>query len=270
MLLRPEEQVFEAMLDGWRAQQLARNLAPSTIGEAATAVARVRRACGRVPVVVDGADGSMSGSVTCGRSGGCARSTLRTYALAVSPFCRYVTDPAYGWAAECQARFGTHPVQVFHEWNTAVHVQDAEADPGKRAFTVDELQAFFDHADDQVRRVRGRGRKGWLPAFRDAALFKVAYGFGLRRTEAAMLDLADFGANPHAPSSASSGSAGSASARPARARRRKRRSVLTVWPWVPGVLAAVDRGDPAADAPRPAAPRRCGRPSGRRGSASAC
>jgi hypothetical protein len=26
---------------------------------------------------------------------------------------------------------------------------------------------------------RGRGRKGWLPAFRDATLFKVAYGYGL-------------------------------------------------------------------------------------------
>jgi integrase/recombinase XerC len=30
-LLRPEEQVFTAMLDGWRNQQLARNLAFSTI-----------------------------------------------------------------------------------------------------------------------------------------------------------------------------------------------------------------------------------------------
>ncbi|MFF4150101.1 hypothetical protein ACFYZU_07805 [Streptomyces sp. NPDC001651] len=30
-LLRPEEQGFEAMLDGWRNQQLARNLALSTI-----------------------------------------------------------------------------------------------------------------------------------------------------------------------------------------------------------------------------------------------
>ncbi len=30
-LLRPEEQVFAAMLEGWRSQQLARNLALSTI-----------------------------------------------------------------------------------------------------------------------------------------------------------------------------------------------------------------------------------------------
>ena len=44
--------------------------------------------------------------------------------------------------------------------------------------------------------MRGGGRKGWLPAFRDAAALKVAYGFGLRRTETAMLDVADFGAEP--------------------------------------------------------------------------
>jgi hypothetical protein len=66
---------------------------------------------------------------------------------------------------------------VCHEWNTAVYVQQAEGDPVKRAFTLDELQAFFDHADGQVRQVRSRGRKGWLPVFRDATLFKVAYGF---------------------------------------------------------------------------------------------
>ena len=33
VLLRPEEQVLEAMLNGWRAQQLARNLAFSTAGK---------------------------------------------------------------------------------------------------------------------------------------------------------------------------------------------------------------------------------------------
>jgi integrase/recombinase XerC len=107
------------------------------------------------------------------------RSTLRNYQEAVRSFCHYITDPAYGWAGECETRFGTHPVQVVHEWNAAVHVQEAEADPSKRAFTLDELQAFIDHADEQVSKVRSRGRKGWLPAFRDATLFKVAYGYGL-------------------------------------------------------------------------------------------
>ena len=48
-------------------------------------------------------------------------------------------------------------------------------------------------------RWRVRPGKGWLAAFRDATLFKVIYAWGLRRTEAAMLDVGDFGANPAAP-----------------------------------------------------------------------
>jgi hypothetical protein len=36
-------------------------------------------------------------------------------------------------------------------------------------------------------------------AFRDAALFKLAYGYGLRRNEVRMLDMADFSPNVHAP-----------------------------------------------------------------------
>jgi len=168
---------------------------------------------------------------------GLRRSSVRAYALAVSAFCRYATDPAYGWADQCLARFGTHPVQVVHEWNTAVHVQENEADPRKRAFTLDELQALFDHADAQVGKVRGGGRKGWLPAFRDAAAMKVAYGFGLRRTETQMLDVADFGPNPHA---AEFGEFGVSHVRFGKAMKGsppKRRSVLTVWEWVPPVLA---------------------------------
>ena len=91
--------------------------------------------------------------------------------------------------------------------------------PSKRAFTLEELQAFFDHADAQVARIRAAGRKGWLPAFRDAVLFKVAYAYGLRRNEVRMLDAADFGRNPHGWSSASTASATCATARPPRARR---------------------------------------------------
>ena len=195
-LLHPGEQVFAAMLDGWRAQQLARNLAFSTVGRRE---AMVRAFAGHADAMpwrweagtVDEWLGELRGIK------GLRRSTVRSYASSVSAFCRYVTDPSYGWADQCQERFGTHPVQVVHEWNTAVHVQENEADPRKRAFTLDELQALFDHADAQVSRVRSGGRKGWLPVFRDAVAMKVAYGFGLRRTETQMLDTADFGPNPH-------------------------------------------------------------------------
>ena len=58
------------------------------------------------------------------------RSTIRSYSEAVRAFCHFATDPPYGWAETCEERFGTHPVQVVHEWNTAVHVQDNEAAAG--------------------------------------------------------------------------------------------------------------------------------------------
>ena len=55
-LLRPEEQVLAAMLDGWRVQQLARNLAFSTTTKRLAAIAAFSPARGCVPVGVDGAD----------------------------------------------------------------------------------------------------------------------------------------------------------------------------------------------------------------------
>ncbi|WP_432850497.1 tyrosine-type recombinase/integrase [Amycolatopsis sp. CA-161197] len=167
---------------------------------------------------------------------GCAQSTLRSYQDALRSFCHYVTDPAYGWPEVCEQRFGTYPVQVVHEWNAATHVQDAEAQPEKRAFTIDELQDFFDYADEQVTVARDRGRKGWLPAFRDATLFKTAYGYGLRRNETRMLDLADIGPNPHGPEF---GDCGLVHVRHGKAKKGsppKRRSVATVWTWTADIL----------------------------------
>ena len=166
------------MLEGWRNQQLARNLARSTVeGRENT----VRAFAGYVgaypwawtPAMVD----EWLGDLRSLRD--LKRSTIRSYSEAVRAFCHFATDPLYGWAQTCEERFGTHPVQVVHEWNTAVHVQDNESDPGKRAFTKAELHAFFEHCDNEVARIRGLGRKGWLPAFRDATLFKAAYAYGL-------------------------------------------------------------------------------------------
>lgn len=75
-------------------------------------------------------------------------------------------------------------------WDAATHADEAECEPERRAFTRLELEAFFDYADEEVLRVRGNGCKGWLPAFRDATLFKVVR-YGLRRNETRMLDLTD-------------------------------------------------------------------------------
>jgi hypothetical protein len=115
-------------------------------------------------------------------------------------------------------------------------VQDAEGDPARRAFTLDELQGLFDYADDRVVRIRPAGRKRWLSAFRDATLFKVAYAYGLRRTEVAMLDMVDFGPNPHGPEFEEYGVCRVRFGKARRGSPPKPRSVLTVWPWTTEIL----------------------------------
>ena len=118
--------------------------------------------------------------------GGWAHSTVRLYQGSLACFLDYVCDPRYGWVAECQARVGARPAQVCHEGNTAVHVSDYEGRPERRPLSRAELQVLFDTADDMVGQAALPRRKGWLAAFRDATLFKVIYGWGLRRAEAAM------------------------------------------------------------------------------------
>ncbi|MFH9425722.1 tyrosine-type recombinase/integrase [Streptomyces sp. NPDC017529] len=95
---------------------------------------------------------------------------------------------------------------------------------------------FFAHADEEVLRVRGKGRKGWWPALRDAALLRVAYAYGLRRNETRMLDLTDFGRNSEGREF---GEYGTLLVRYGKAKKGsppKRRSVLTVWHWTPGTI----------------------------------
>ena len=128
-----------------------------------------------------------------------APSTLRSYQLSVRSFLAYVCDPVYGWDDECLSRFGTHAVQICSSANSMAHVVESEARPGRRSMTRAECQDLFDAADARAERIRLAGRKGWVPAFRDATMLKVAYGWGLRRHEVVMLERHDFGANPRAP-----------------------------------------------------------------------
>ena len=233
-LLRPDEQVFRAMLDGWRNQQLAGNLARSTVeGREATvrAFAGYVSACpwARAPAMADERLGDLRSLRDL------KRSTIRSCSEAVRAFCHFAADPLYGWVQTCEERFGTHPVQVVHERNTAVHVQDNESDAKKRAFTKAGLHAFFEHCDNEVARARSFGRKGWLPAFRDATLFKTAYAYGLRRNETRMLDAADFGRNPHGGEFGEFGLCRVRSGKAKKGSPPKRRSVLTVFGWTPEV-----------------------------------
>jgi hypothetical protein len=94
---------------------------------------------------------------------------IRSYHGDLRLFCEYAADPRYEW--------------------TAAHAAEYEGEPGRRALAKRELQELFDYAGERVAHARERGRKGWL----------TALCVRLRRRELVMLDLADFGANPHAP-----------------------------------------------------------------------
>lgn len=158
-------------------------------------------------------------------------STLRNYQAQLSLFCEYICDGRYGWVAICEERFGSHPVQISTEWNRTRHNTDYEGDPRRRPFTLVELQAFFDYADDEVERIRTTGRKGALAALRDSALLKVVYAWGLRRREAVMLDIADLHRSSAAPKF---GSYGGLHVRWGKAKPGgppRRRTVLSVFDW---------------------------------------
>jgi site-specific recombinase XerD len=236
-LLHPEEQVLEAMLDGWATQQHSRLLAPATIEPRLKTVRRFVRFTGTYPWQWTSADIEEWTSALLSGRRPAAHSTLRAYQLAVAAFLDYLTDARYGWTGECEQRFGTHPVQICHEYNTATHANGYEGRPGNRPLTKQELQTLFDHADAQVDRARRVGRKGWLRAFRDAALFKVCYAFGLRRREVTMLDVADFAPNPAAPEFGRYGVLSVRYGKATKGSPPRRRSVLTVMGWSAEVVA---------------------------------
>ena len=224
--VRPEPALFDAMLQGWRSQQLARRLGESIIGARERTVRRFAEFTGGWPW--SWTAGQLESWIA---TGGWAHSTVRSYQGAVAVFLEYVCDNRYGWVVECEQRVGARPAQICHEWNTARHVCEYEGRPARRPLTRAELQAFFDAADDRAEQALTSGRKGWLAAFRDAALFKVCYAFGLRRREVAMLDVADFTANPAAPEL---GGLGVCQVRFGKAMRGcppRRRSVAAVMPW---------------------------------------
>lgn len=234
-LLRPDVQLFEAMLEGWARQRSSRQLSAATIRGSATVVRRFQAHSGEFPWSWTPAHLEVW-TEDLRAVHGVAHSTMRSYQQAVRLFLGYVCDPLYGWAEECDTRFGTYPVQICHAWNSAVHRATFEARPQRRSLTRAELQRLFDAADDQVAEIRRRGRKGWVAAFRDAVMIKTAYAFGLRRGELLGLDVHDFGRNPKA---AEFGEFGVCYVRFGKAQAGsppKRRSVLTVMPWSVGIL----------------------------------
>jgi site-specific recombinase XerD len=227
--LQPEEAVLTAMLAGWAAQQSSRLLAATTVENRGFTVGRLVAFTNEYPWSWTSADvEEWTSSLV---AGGLAHSTIRGYQMSVALFLAYACDARYGWAQVCEERFGSHPAQVFHEWNTAVHRGEGEARPENRPLSREELQRFFDYCDERVVVAGRSGRKGWLAAYRDAVLFKAVYAWGLRRREAVMLDVADWGANSRAPQFGRYGVLNVRYGKASRGSPPRQRTVLTVMGW---------------------------------------
>ena len=229
--LHPEPALFEAMIEGWRRQHSARRLSPTITVARERQLRRFQGFTGDWPWEwrAEQLDAWVA-------QGNWAHSTIRGYQGSVALFLDFVCDPRYGWAEACMERVGQVPTQICNEWNTATHVADYEGRPERRPLTRDELQTLFDVADEAVARIARTGRKGWLAAFRDATLFKVIYAWGLRRREAAMLDIGDFAANPAAPELGRFGTCHVRYGKAMKGSPPRRRQVATVMPWAAEVL----------------------------------
>ena len=230
-LLHPEDSMFVAMLEGWARQQRGgRRLGIATIEGRASVIRQFADACGKFPWQWGSSDvDEWTTHLVAVKK--LADSTIRVYQGALRQFCDYITSPFYDWPAQCEKRFGTHPVQVCHEWNTTAHLVDYEGRPDRRPMTRPELQQLFDYADERVDQAMKSGRKGALGCYRDATVLKVIYGWGLRCNEVSMLDLTDFYRNPKAPELGPMGAVHVRYGKASKGSPPKRRTVLSVMPW---------------------------------------
>jgi site-specific recombinase XerD len=236
--LCPEDAMFEAMLSGWRAQQASRGLRPETIEGRERLVRRFLATSNEYPwnwgpAHVEEWILSLVGEKHL------APSTIRGYQVDLRLFSEFLTDARYGWSAACEESFGAgvHPVAICHEWNTIAHLNDYEGNPEARPFTREEMQRFLDYADEQVERAVRAGRKGALAAYRDATIFKVMYGWGLRRTETSKLDVVDWGRNPAAPEFGNYGMLHVRYGKAKRGQPPRRRNVASVMGWAVDAVA---------------------------------
>ncbi|MGF4042316.1 tyrosine-type recombinase/integrase [Paenarthrobacter nitroguajacolicus] len=233
-LFRADERAFTAMLDGWRAQMLARGLTTQTIKQRCQLLERFQKFTGEFPWQWRPAD--IEDFLAELRSGEkpISLKTLRSYSNAVAMFCAYLTHPGYGWGEFCERTFGDIPSQICFEWNMPRHTTDDAVPAQRRSFTKTELQRLFDYIDDLIDREYEAGTKRWLPLFRDSVAFKVCYAYGLRRREMTMLDLEDFGPNPHVSEYGRYGALQVRFAKGTAGSGPRRRTVLTVpeFDWV--------------------------------------
>lgn len=228
-LLRPSEAVFEKMIEGFVECQQARALQPDTIAGRVRTVRQLQAFSDVFPwewnaPVFDRWSAAVAAAV--------AHSTLGQKQLQLSAFLSYLVNPVYGWAPVCQEMFGVFPAMVLAELNSVRHSQGYVGRPSRnRPLTRPEVRAFFGQMDPEIARLRAAGHKGALTAARDLAMFTTMYGWGLRRREAARLEIHDWRRQARL---AEFGDFAGLAVRWGKAlpgQPPRRRMVISVWPW---------------------------------------
>src|SRR3954469_4426629 len=234
--LRLEEALCEAMLAGWRSQQTARYLKPKTVRANEATVRAFLAASGAWPWEWRATHADEFFEDLLARPQRLARTTLRTYQQRLRGVSEFVCDRRYPWVVICERESGRGPGQLFDERNRVAHLDEFEGDPRRRPLTVDELEAFFAASEARIALAKRRGRKGSLQAWRDQAMFKVCFGWGLRRAELAMLDSPDFRAPHRLPEFGAYGQLHVRHGKSKRGGGPQRRTVLTVFDWAVDVV----------------------------------
>lgn len=224
------EGFFHEVLTGWKRSQLTQNFVETTIKRRISNVIRFADFTGKypwewLPVDADDYFAHLRGVLNL------RQETIRAYQSDIALFGQYATSSHYEWNEICGRMFGTSMSVIITDLNRARHRQENTMGPEKRAFTLDELEALLDLADDEVERILRSKRKGGLAAWRDAVAFKVCYGWGLRHDELRKLELVDFSSNAKAPYFGEYGVLRVRNGKANKGSPKKQRSVLTLVDW---------------------------------------
>lgn len=130
------------VLTGWKRSQITQNFTPQTAKRRVASVMRLADFSGKypwewTPIDADDLFDHLRGV------NNLSIATVRAYQTDIKLFCEYAANVEYDWNENCGRLFGTSFAQVITEFNKARHVQEADMGPSKRAFTLEELQAFF-------------------------------------------------------------------------------------------------------------------------------
>lgn len=233
----PDKDAFLGeVLTGWKRQQLTKNFASKTVGRR---VGRVLSFCdftGKFPWEWAPADADEYFSHLVDVKG-LVQETIRAYQSDIALFCEYATSESYPWNEACGRLFGCSMSQVITDLNKARHTQEATMGPEKRAFGLEELQRFFDFADDEVQRIVTSKVKGGLAAWRDVTALKACYGWGLRHDELRRLEVSDFSPSAKAPYFGDYGLLRVRHGKANKGAPKKQRTVQTLLDWAAEAVA---------------------------------